>query len=48
MLSYSVELPTHKKVHAFRTVEAEGGATGSAFADALNIPDEVMQETIRM
>mmetsp|Transcript_22780 Transcript_22780/g.68381 ORF Transcript_22780/g.68381 Transcript_22780/m.68381 type:complete len:226 (+) Transcript_22780:371-1048(+) len=35
-------------VHAFRTIEAEGGATGSAFADALNIPDEVMQETIRL
>ena len=29
-------------------VEAEGGATGSAFAAALSIPDEVMTETIRL
>ena len=35
-------------IRAFRQVEAEGGATGSAFAAALSIPDEVMAETIRL
>ena len=35
-------------IRAFRQVEAEGGATGSAFAAALSIPDEVMTETIRL
>ena len=34
-------------IQAFRKVEDAGGATGSAFAAALNISDEVMAETIR-
>ena len=34
-------------IRAFRQVEAEGGATGSAFAAALSIPDEVMAEMQR-
>jgi len=33
-------------VAAFRGVEANGGATGAAFADALNIPARVMEETL--
>jgi len=33
-------------VEAFRAIEAQGGATGSLFAEALEIPDNVMQETL--
>ena len=33
-------------VEAFRAIEAEGGATGSLFAEALGIPDKVMEETL--
>mmetsp|Transcript_450 Transcript_450/g.1295 ORF Transcript_450/g.1295 Transcript_450/m.1295 type:complete len:227 (+) Transcript_450:454-1134(+) len=35
-------------VRAFRTVEAEGGATDSFFADALGISRETMAETIQL
>lgn len=33
-------------VQAFRTIEEQGGATGSLFAEALRIPDHVMKEAI--
>ena len=33
-------------VEAFRELEELGGATGSVFAEALQLPDEVMQETL--
>jgi len=33
-------------VETFRKIEAEGGATGSLFAEALGIPDHVLEETL--
>ena len=33
-------------VHAFRRIEEQGGATGSMFAEALEIPEQVLEETI--
>ena len=37
---------THAQVHAFREIEATGeGAPGSLFAEALQIPAEVMEST---
>lgn len=35
-------------VDAFRSIEMEGGATGSVFAEALGLPDHVMEETIAL
>ena len=33
-------------VQAFRRIEEEGGATGSMFAEAIDIPEQVLEETI--
>lgn len=35
-------------VDAFRQIEAMGGATGSVFAEALQLPEKVMQETLTL
>jgi hypothetical protein len=35
-------------VEAFRTIEAQGGATGSMFAAELGIPEHVLQETVEL
>ena len=35
-------------VQAFRQIEEEGGATGSMFAEALEIPEQVLEETIQL
>jgi hypothetical protein len=33
---------------AFRTIEEQGGATGCMFAEALDIPAHVLEETIQL
>ena len=35
-------------IDAFRAIEGRGGATGSLFADALGIPDHVMEQTLNL
>ena len=38
----------HALVDAFREIEEQGGATGNFFAEALGIPEHVMEETLAL
>jgi len=38
----------HTLVDAFREIEEQGGATGNFFAEALGIPEHVMEETLAL